>query len=81
ISSKTFDNENTNYLSICKLFPEKIFLLIAVPSRTSEFEERKVIRQAWGSNYVSGPAYVLSGDITSKLHIFDYHSQYCQLFI
>ncbi|XP_050409670.1 beta-1,3-galactosyltransferase 2-like [Patella vulgata] len=34
---------------ICKPFPEKIFLLIAVPSRTSEFEERKAIRQTWGS--------------------------------
>ncbi|XP_050408091.1 beta-1,3-galactosyltransferase 2 [Patella vulgata] len=38
-----------NESEICKPFPEKIFLLIAVPSKTSGFEERRVIRKTWGS--------------------------------
>ncbi|KAK6168116.1 hypothetical protein SNE40_022009 [Patella caerulea] len=33
----------------CKPFPDKIFLLIVAPSRTSGFEERQVVRQTWGS--------------------------------
>ncbi|KAK6168107.1 hypothetical protein SNE40_022000 [Patella caerulea] len=38
-----------NEAEICKPLPDNIFLLIVVPSRTSEFEERQVIRQTWGS--------------------------------
>ncbi|KAK6189931.1 hypothetical protein SNE40_001894 [Patella caerulea] len=51
-----FDDNRTHdykYLikesEICKPFPDKIFLLITVFSRTSEFEEREAIRQTWGS--------------------------------
>ncbi|XP_050389556.1 beta-1,3-galactosyltransferase 1-like [Patella vulgata] len=42
-----------NEEEICKPFPGKIFLLIAIPSRTSEFEERQAVRQTWGSLAVS----------------------------
>ncbi|KAK6168126.1 hypothetical protein SNE40_022015 [Patella caerulea] len=38
-----------NEEDICKPFPDKIFLLIIVPSRTSEFEERQAVRETWGS--------------------------------
>ncbi|XP_050408093.1 beta-1,3-galactosyltransferase 2 [Patella vulgata] len=56
LSEHNFDDSRThnykyliNESKICKPFPDKIFLLIAVSSRTSEFEERKVIRKTWGS--------------------------------
>ncbi|KAK6184414.1 hypothetical protein SNE40_006892 [Patella caerulea] len=56
LSEHSFDDARThsykyliNESGICGPFPDKIFLLITVFSRTSEIKERMAVRKTWGS--------------------------------